>query len=62
MKLTSMNVFQALAKMVDDVLMDLIDITACVLKASSGSTVSPTLMSACQHLVFMGGTDFSPWM
>lgn len=35
-----------------------INITACVLMASLGSTVRPTLMNACRRLVFMGGTIF----
>lgn len=60
MKITLMSVFPTRAKMVEDVLMRLIDTAACVLMASLGSTVRPTLMNACQHLVFMGGTDFSP--
>lgn len=60
MKLTSMSAFQTHAKIVGDVLMRLIDTTACVLMASWGSTVRPTSMNACQRLVFMGGTDFSP--
>ena len=60
MKLTSMSVFQIHVKTVGDVLMRLIDTTACVLTASSGATVRPTLMNACQHLVFMGGKIVSP--
>lgn len=60
MKLTSMNVFQTHAKIVGNVLMRLINTTACVLMASLGFTVRPTLMNACQRLVSMGGTDFSP--
>lgn len=56
MKLTSMSVIQTHAKIVGDVLMPLIDTTAYVLTASLGSTVKPTLMNACQRLVFMGGT------
>lgn len=57
--LTSMSVFQTHAKIVGDVLMRLINTTACVLMASLGVIVKPTLMNACQRLVFMGGTDFS---
>lgn len=55
-----MSAFQTHAKIVGDVSMHLIDTTACVLMASLGSTARPTLMIACQHLVFMGGTCFSP--
>lgn len=58
MKLTLMSAFQTHAKIVGDVLMHLIDTTACVLMASLGSTVRPTLMTACQRLVYMGGTYF----
>lgn len=54
-----MSVFLAHATMVEDVLMGLINITAGVLMASLGSTVNPTLMNACQHLVFMEGANFS---
>lgn len=53
-----MSVFQTRAEIVGNVLMRIIDTTACVLVASLGSTVKPTLMNACQRLVFMGGTDF----
>lgn len=60
MKLTSTSVFQTHVKIVGDVLMRLIDTTAHVLMASLGSTARPTLMNACQRLVFTGGTDFSP--
>lgn len=57
-KKMSMSVFQAHARTVEDVLMGLIDITAGVLMVSLDSTVRPTLMNACQHLVYMGGTGF----
>lgn len=53
-RLTLMSAFQTHAKIVGDVSMHLIDTTACVLMASLGSTARPTLMIACQHLVFMG--------
>lgn len=53
-----MSVFRAHAKMVEDVLMGLINITAGVLMALLGSTVSPTLMNAWQPLVFMEGVYF----
>lgn len=59
MALTLMSVFQTHAKIVGNVLMHQIDTTACVLMASLGSTVKPTLMNACQFHVFMGGTNFS---
>lgn len=58
MKLTSTSVFQTHVKIVGGVLMRLIDTTARVLMASLGSTARPTLMNACQRLVFTGGTDF----
>lgn len=60
MTLTSTSVFQTRAKIEGSVLMGRINTTACVLTASLGSTVKPTLMNACQCLVFTGGTDFSP--
>lgn len=53
-----MNVLQTHAKIMRDALMRRADTAACVLMASPGSTVRPTLMNACQHPVFMGGTDF----
>lgn len=59
MKLMLMTVFQTHANMAEDVLMGLIDTTACALMALLGSTAKPMLMNACQHLVFMGGTNFS---
>lgn len=58
MKLTSMSVFQTHARIVENVLMRLIDTTACVRVASQGSAVRPTLMNACQRLAFMEGTYF----
>lgn len=58
MKLTSTSVFQTHARIVENVLMRLIDTTACVRVASRGSTVRPTLMNARQRLAFMGGTHF----
>lgn len=58
MKLTSMSAIQTHVKIVGDVLMHLIDTTACVLMASMDSTVRTTLMNACQRLAFMGGTCF----
>lgn len=51
-----MSAFRTHAKIVGDVLMHLIDTTACVLMASLASTVKPTLMNACQPLVFTEGT------
>ncbi|KAG7230164.1 hypothetical protein INR49_009884 [Caranx melampygus] len=57
-KLISTSVLQTHVKIVGDVLMRLIDTTAHVLMASLGSTVRPTLMNACQHLVFTGAV----WM
>ncbi len=60
MALTLMSVFQTHAKIMGDVLTGPIDTAVCVPMASLGSTVKPTSMNACQRLVFMGGTDFSP--
>lgn len=60
MKSTSTSVFQTHAEIVGNVLMGPIDTSACVPMASLGSTVKPTLMNACQRLVFMGGTHSSP--
>lgn len=53
-----MSVFPTRAEMVGNVLTQLIDTTARALMASSASNVKPTLMNACQRLVFMGGTYF----
>ncbi|KAM7408877.1 hypothetical protein PAMA_002548 [Pampus argenteus] len=53
-KLTLMSAFQARAKIVGNVLTDLIDTTACVPMASLDSAARRTLMNACQRLVFTG--------
>lgn len=54
-----MSVPQTHAKIVGDALTRPIDTTARVLMASRGRAARPTLMNACQRLVFTGGSHFS---